>query len=259
MKSLELATDLLAMTGASVTEEHESCIVQRTPAEPDFWFGNRVIFRDPPTDAAAAIARFEAEFPSAKHLCIGWDVPNLDPAPIQALFEGTGATVDVGDVLTLTGPLDAPPAPEGITLRAFAEEDWAQSHDISLEIAADDGYALDDHRAYLEGRAATRKSQIGAGFAQRVGAFDGDLLVGDMGVVWNDDLIRYQLVQTRKSHRGRGIASALLGFALGVARNSAPNATPVIVADAESAAGRLYRRCGFTLAETNVNAWRPAK
>lgn len=259
MKSLEFATDLLAMRGASVVEHHRDRVVQRTPAEPDFWFGNRVIFTAPPTDAAAALARFHADFPHARHVCIGWDVPNLPLAPVRALFEGTGLTVEQGEVLGLAGAFNSRPPPEGIAFRAFRPDDWAQSHEISLEVAQDDGLPLDTHLAYLEARARTRQAQITAGFCQWFGAFEGDRLVGDMGVVFDADHIRYQVVQTRRSHRRRGIASALLGFALEWAQSRAPRAIPVIVADAEGEAGRIYRRAGFSLMETSLSAWRASE
>lgn len=259
MKSLELTTDLLAMKGATEVETFPDRVIQRTPNEPDFWFGNRVIFTNPPKDAAAAIAQFRADLPEVRHICIAWDIPNLPVEPVRALFARTGVTVDEGDVLTLTGLLHPAPPPAGLTLRTFQPEDWAQSHDIGMGIAEEEGQSLTGHRSYLEGRAKTRKRQIEAGFAQWFGAFEGDLLVGDMGIVHDQRYIRYQLVQTRASHRRRGIATALLGFALDWARARAPQATPVIVADAGSDAGRLYRRAGFAPAETTLVALRAAK
>jgi len=256
MKSLELTTDLLAMKGATEIETRPDRVIQRTPGEPNFWFGNRVIFTAPPRDAATTIAQFKADLPEARHICIAWDIPNLPLAPVRALFDGTGVTVDEGDVLTLTGRLHPAPTPAGLTLRTFQPEDWAQSIDIGMAIAEEEGHLLADHRSYLEGRAKTRERQIEAGFAQWFGAFVGNLLVGDMGIVQDQRHIRYQVVQTRTSHRRRGIATALLGFALDWARARAPHATPVIVADAGSDAGRLYRRAGFAPAETTVIALR---
>lgn len=257
MKSLEFATDALVMTGVSVLEHHPDRIVQRTPSEPDFWFGNRVLFLKPPSNAEVALAQFHADLPEARHICISWDVPGLDPAPVSALFAGTGLEVEVGDTLTLSGPLQRVPVPEGIELRAFGPEDWAKSDEIAIAIARDEGRDYEGYAAYLARRAATRRDQIAAGLGQWFGAFDNDLLVGDMGIFFNESLIRYQHVQTRASHRGRGICSSLLVHALDWAGARAPEATPVIVADSGSAAGRLYRRAGFTQAETAVSAVRP--
>jgi len=256
MKILEIATDLMVMGECSLCEDHPDRIVQRTPDEPNFWFGNRVIFKEAPTDAQAAIAQFHADFPDAEHICLCWDVPDLSLEAVTRLFEGTDIPVDQGDALTLSGPIRRPPLPEGVTLRAFAgDEDWAQRIAIDLEDRPEN-VSEADYLAYIENHVAKRRDEIAAGRGQWFGAFEGDVLLGDMGIFHDADLIRYQSVQTRESARRRGIASALLVVALDWAQARAPNALPVIVADAGSDAGRLYRRAGFALAQTNVAAYR---
>ncbi len=79
-----------------------------------------------------------------------------------------------------------------------------------------------------------------------------------MGIFHDQRLIRYQHVQTHPpAYRRRGICSALLAHALDWAQARAPQATPpVIVAEADSDAGRLYRRAGFSLTETTISAYR---
>ena len=75
-----------------------------------------------------------------------------------------------------------------------------------------------------------------------------------MGIFVGNGLARYQEVQTAESHRGRGIASALLVVAGRWARAKSEDVPLVIVADAGTPAGRLYRRMGFALAETLICA-----
>jgi ribosomal protein S18 acetylase RimI-like enzyme len=257
MKALEFETDLLVAAGRCEIERHPDRVIQRSPAEPDFWFGNRVIFTEPPGAAAPLIAQFHADLPHARHICIGWDIPDLPRADVEAVFAGSGLAVEQGDVLTLAGPVTRAAPPEGIVLRELRPGEEAQSIEIALADRAETAIPEAEYRAYLERRWATRRGQIAAGLGQWYGAFDGALLVGDMGVFHNARLIRYQSVQTRASHRRRGICTALLGHALEAARARAPEATAVIVADTGSAAGRLYRRAGFRLAETTVSAVRP--
>ncbi len=259
MRSLELATDRLVMIGASTFERHPDRTVQRTPAEPNFWFGNRVIFDVPPDNAEAALAQFHSDLPEARHVCLSWDVPNLPLDEVDAVFEGHGLTIEQGDVLALKGPIRRSAAPEGIVLRPLGDADWIQSEDIGFADAQDGGMPLEGYRDYLVQRDATRRTQIASGLGQWFGAFEGDLLVGDMGIFHDAALIRYQSVQTRKSHRRRGICSALLCHALDWAQSCAPEAVPVIVADADSDAGRIYRKAGFVLAETIVSAYRGPK
>ena len=259
MKSLEFATDLLAMGGESTAEHLPDRIIQRTPASPDFWFGNRVLFREPPEDGPALIARFQADFPQARHVCLGWDVPGLDPEIVQRAFAGLGLEIGSEDVLVLDGPVRQVRPPAGIEIRALGPRDWAQSEEIAFDQNMKEGLPEAGMRAYLAKQSAARQRQIAQGRGQWFGAFDGDRLVGDMGIFHDDKLIRYQSVQTHPAYRRRGICSALLCHAMNWAGARAPEARAVIVAAADSDAGRLYRRAGFALAETSVSAFRAPK
>jgi len=257
MKSLEYATDLLVLSGRTEVEGHADRIVQRTPDEPQFWFGNRTIFRNPPRDAAALIAQFHADHPEARHICLSWDIPNLPLNEVEPVLANSGLTVEQADTLTLTGPLKRAPAPDGLTLRAFEyETDWAQSEEIAFHQSLAEGFPEPGLRRFHAERSRQRRTQIAKGLGQWFGAFDGDRLAGDMGAFHDDQLIRYQNVQTHPEYRRRGICSALLAHALDRAQARAPGATPVIVALADSDAGRLYRRAGFALAETTISAYR---
>jgi predicted GNAT family acetyltransferase len=71
-----------------------------------------------------------------------------------------------------------------------------------------------------------------------------------MGIFHDQKIARYQSVETRASHRKRGICSALLRHSALWALGRAPNADVLIVAEADSNAGRLYRNMGFAHAET---------
>ena len=257
MKSLEFATDLLVLSGRTEVEGHSDRIIQRTPDEPHFWFGNRTIFRDAPRDISKLIAQFQADHPDARHICLSWDIPNLPLAEVEPVLAGRDLTVEQADTLTLTGALHRAPMPDGLTLRAFEhEKDWTQSEEIAFHQSLAEGYPEPGLRRFHAERTRQRQTQITKGLGQWFGAFDGDTLAGDMGIFHDDQLIRYQHVQTHPDYRRRGICSALLAHALDWAQARAPQATPVIVAEADSDAGRLYRRAGFALAETTISAYR---
>ncbi|WP_421702221.1 GNAT family N-acetyltransferase [Aliiroseovarius sp.] len=257
MKSLEFATDLLVLSGRTEVEGHPDRIIQRTPDEPHFWFGNRTLFRDPPRDAAKLVEQFHADHPEARHICIGWDIPNLPLAEIEPMLARSGLTIEQADTLSLTGPLQRVATPDGLTLRAFQHpSDWTQSEEIAFHQSLAEGYPEPGLRRFHAERTRQRQTQVAKGLGQWFGAFDGDTLAGDMGIFHDDHLIRYQQVQTHPDHRRRGICSALLVHALDWAQARAPKATPVIVAEADSDAGRLYRRAGFALSETTISAYR---
>lgn len=258
MNSLEFATDLMVQDGQTEIQWFDDRFVQRTPNEPNYWFGNRVVFFEPPKSADDLIAQFHADIPEAKHICIGWDIPNMSIKPVKDVFESTGLRLEEGDVLALRTGLKRTEVPEGINIRPLVSaSDWRQSEAIGrADLLKNDApeAGLD---TYLKNRTVARKEQIAKGLGQWFGAFDGDTLAGDMGIFNDDHLIRYQSVQTHEAYRRRGICSALLCASLDWARQRAPNAQPVIVAQADSDAGRLYRRAGFELAETSVGAYRP--
>lgn len=231
----------------------------RTPAQPDYWWGNCLILAGPPGDAAAEAAQFRAEFPQAAHLALAWDVPDLDPAPLRGPWAALGAEVEVAEALARDGPPPPVPVLEGCTLRPLdpgRDADWAGSLRVALANAVADGRDAAEDRAYLAARVGARRAAVAAGRLRWWGAFRGEALAAQMGLVEGEvdgrPLARFQDVDTHPDHPRRGLCAALLAHAGAAAR--AP--TLVIVAMAESDAGRIYRRAGFRLAEPSVSVQR---
>jgi GNAT superfamily N-acetyltransferase len=253
MKTLELATDLLVMGDRSRLEEFDDRIVQRTPDEPDFWFGNRTIFRET-GKIEEQIARAQADFPAQAFSTISWDIPDLDPGPFKAALEAAGYEVEQGQ--TLVGFQAARPGlPDGITFRKIGSDaEWEAVILLQTESLIGEGYDPNAISSFVRARFAERQKDSAAGRGGWFGLFEGALLVADMGLVWSGDLVRYQSVETRASHRRRGLCSALLGEVSAFAAKRFPKARQVIVADAGSAAARLYEGAGFVPAERVLSA-----
>lgn len=257
-RSLALASDALVMQGQSVFEAYEDRVVMRTPDEPDYWHGNLIIMKHPPGDALAQVSQFQTDFPDATHRTIIWDVPGLDPAPLAAVLIPHGYEVGTSDTLALDAEIRDAQPPDGIVLRPLAgEADWTALTDLQAEVALEEGYDPKLHTPFLQRRNTACRKQIADGMGAWFGAFDDGMLVGSMGVFHDNRIARYQAVETRASHRRRGICAALLVQAAKWALGRAPQARPIIVAEAKSDAGRLYRRMGLRLAETLVEATKP--
>jgi ribosomal protein S18 acetylase RimI-like enzyme len=126
-------------------------------------------------------------------------------------------------------------------------DDWTKAEALQAKIGLEDGRVPKFYGPYLARRNAGRRDQITKGIGQWFGAFDGDRIVAQLGMFHDGSLARYQSVEIRATHRRRGICSALLRQA---ALGRAPNADVVIVAEADTDAGRLYRKVGFAHAET---------
>ncbi|PVA07686.1 GNAT family N-acetyltransferase [Thalassorhabdomicrobium marinisediminis] len=250
LRSLAMRSELLTLSGISHLTQQDGYLVQATPSEPDFWMGNQIILSDTDRNGAEAIALFERHFPQASHRAIVWDIPGLDPTSLRGR-DALGAPLEGFDTMTLQGPLRDAPVPKGITLRpVVSEEDWRKAEALQAEIGQEEGRDPVSHAPYLARRNAGRRDQIAKGLGAWFGALDGDRIVAQMGMFHDAGIARYQAVETRASHRRRGICSALLRHAALWALQRAPDATVVIVAEADSDAGRLYRRMGFDHAET---------
>ena len=257
LRSLGLATDILILRGRAVVQEHGDRVILRTPSEPDYWSGNALILKEDRIDADALIAQFRADLPDAGHVALFWDLPGPKPAQVAAAFEPLGFRVRTSDTLVLGGARPSVPAPDGIALREIASDaDWTAVLCLQMETGIEEGYDPVAHGPYLARRIAACRAQAEAGMGAWFGAFDGALLVGDLGIYHDDRVARFQQVETRATHRRRGICAALVTHALRWAAARAPGAVPVIIAEAEEAPGRLYRRLGFSHRETTVEAIR---
>ncbi len=252
LRSLGLHSDFVSMKGFSTLEAYPLGIVMRTPSEPHYWSGNVLIKQDHVVDPAADIAFFKEQFPQCAHVKILWDTPCPSLDVLAGVFPD-GYAVDSYDVLTLDRPVPRITPPQGIVLRVLGPDaDWAASEALAAEIAAEEGYDPAVHAPFLRRRYNVRRAQVADDLGAWFGAFEGDQLVAHMGMFHDDTVARYQAVETRATHRRRGICAALLSHVSAWAASRAPDAVQVIVAEADSDAGRLYRRQGFAPTETLV-------
>ena len=226
---------VLVASGSSV-EEHADHLVVRTPTDPTYAWGNFVMVTDPATvdDAARWEAVFTSSFPEAAHRAIGLPV---EPTDVVA-WKARDLQIEHEDVLVRDAPLERRPLAEGYVVRPLSsDDDWEQSGSPRREA----------RRRLAEG-----------GNAVFLGAFAGDELAADQGILdCGAGVARYQDVQTKASHRRRGLTSHLLGEASAWAAGRGVH-TWVILADAGEAPSRLYQKLGFTPSGPSSQAYRPA-
>jgi hypothetical protein len=254
-RSLGHRTDSLAMAGRSTYEDRGHYVIQRTQAEPNYWFGNRLIYREVVTNQVDRLAgAFESAFPEATHKTLSLDIPHLTVKG----WNLQGFEIEHVDVMARSGPAPNVPMPDGRTIRRISSaRDWDQVIALQHEIGVEQGYDQDSHLPFIQTQfEAVAERCRGSSFAW-FGVFDGDLLVADMGIVWDKALARYQNVETRGTHRGRGICAALLAHVSAFAAHHVAGAQQVIVADVDGAPGRIYRRAGFALKEQLISLYRP--
>ncbi len=257
LQSLGLASDVMVLGNKSSLEEHGDHFVLRSPEEPDFWFGNMVFIKDDVIDPPTQIALFQSEFPDAKRVTIGWDIANMKGGDRLANYKALGFNIDESDVLVLNGPLVSTDAPDGFTVRPLeSDDDWQKATELQGITGVEVGHDADGYLDFVKTRLESRRRLTESGLGIWFGAFHGEELAGDLGIYANNHTARFQSVETRASYRRRGVCASLVTAGVEWAQSRYPDTKTIIIADQDSAAGRIYRRCGFTLQEQLVAAYK---
>lgn len=222
-----------------------------TASCPDYWEGNCLLLDAPPAspdDGAdvwtAALARWRAAIDAGPvgavpHPLIRWE--STDPGPIATSVLPAGTTHAQDTVLALDDSASVSGAAPAVECRpAASDADW----DAIVAMVLGDEPEDDAHARYRRWAYAALRRRFARTGSTWWTAWDGPLLVGSLGLFRDDALWRFQELETRASHRGRGIASRLIGRAL--AEPPAGARPPVyMVAETGGAPERLYRRLGF--------------
>lgn len=248
-------TDLCVLehAGSIITDRGDHLVV-RTPHNPDFHWGNLVFVTDGSAvdDAARWVQTFREAFPEASWVTIGM----IRMPDDRVAWAAEGLDLELDDVLTTRTLPRQTPLAEGYTVRRLDGEDWAQS--LRRSVAENDRTGEHEGPSFLrftqaqvEARRGLSERDIGAFF----GAFAGDVLVADLGIVRCGTTARFQSVGTDEEHRRRGLVAHLLGVA---ARWSADRGCDrwVIITEPTNPAGRVYRSVGFEPDTGNAQVYR---
>jgi ribosomal protein S18 acetylase RimI-like enzyme len=255
VSSLGFRTDLaLRQLGGGEIVDRGDYTVVRTPANPDYWWGNFVLLPGPVRagDGGRLAEIFSAEFPDARHRTFGID-GTAGTVGDRATVTQLGLGIEINAVMAAHGLHEpGPPAAGGAIVRRLSgDEDWEQAIALRLavyELAGQPGQREFTARQFAEARQCCERGN-GAWF----GAFvDGDV-VASLGLLraWSGTA-RYQNVETHADHRRRGLASTLLYESSVWARDALGADTVVIVADPAYHAIDVYRSLGFEEVERQV-------
>lgn len=236
----------------SIIDERADHVIVRTPAIPNFWWGNFILLGRPlrAGDAQWLRGTCAEAFPDSTHLAIGVDGTDGgigDTAEIEALgLEPSASVVLTGDPVSLARGAD------DRDVRGLEnDDDWAQ---LSRLRDAWQGVPADDsERTFRRLRLGEERDLTHRGDAGWFGAFEGEQLVSALGIVSaGDGIARYQDVETHPGHRRKGHAKRLLRVAARHTRDLNATKQVVIVADPDYHAITLYRSLGFTEIERQV-------
>jgi GNAT superfamily N-acetyltransferase len=249
LRSLGYQTDLIFPRFDGEIVDRGDYMVIRTPANPGFFWGNFLLFSEPPKgdDFNRWRELFREEIgtpPEVRHQTFGWDSADGDTGLSQPFLDA-GFRLERSEVMTMDN-LQPPRRPSKIvtirTLQSEAEWDEALENQV---ICREPEFDEVEYRAYRRLQMARCRRMVAANLGDWYGAFIDDRLVADLGIFHGDGIGRYQMVQTHPDFRGQGIAGTMVYEAARQALAKHDLQTLVIVADESSAPARLYQSVGF--------------
>jgi len=250
-----------------IVEEHDDCIVIKTPSNPNYWWGNYLIMPAPPQvgDFEGWEQLFQRRLGTDfQHRVFAWDInPANSLKPIRgedADFVSGGFNRYADEVLaTKKEGLKRPEfVVQELEVRPLeSSKDWADALEINVlcrEPHHPEGSYREHRRKQLEMYQRLQADDIGAIFG---GFLDGKL-VADMGLFIENGLGRFQHVETHPDYRKRGIAGTMVHHISEWGFNKRDAEYLVIIADPEGPAVKLYKSLGYSLQEISYSLEKPS-
>ncbi|HSI56695.1 MAG TPA: GNAT family N-acetyltransferase [Ideonella sp.] len=196
--------------------ERDDCLVVRTPASPNYYWGNCLLLPQAPRDGELDhwLARFHEEIsarqPGSRHVAIG-----INAAPAgELLLAWTAAGFD-RNLMTLLqldpGRLIAPRKPPRGDVEVRPIHFETEMELVLEQQAADtDGYEPVGHALFRRQQMERCAAMARAGMGQWFGAWCDGVLAADCGLMRDGTVGRFQHVETHPAWRRRGLCSALV-------------------------------------------------
>jgi GNAT superfamily N-acetyltransferase len=243
LRSLGVRTEIMF---AEEVIERDSYLVARTPSNPTFFWGNLLVFPEPPRAEDLAphgswMLAFERELPSCNHRSFVWDRVDAEGLD-RAEWERLGLLVD--ETILFEARASSPPLPPLAAVRPIRSE-WPDVFALLDRCFTPAGDRGEGYREFLRILVARYKKLVAEGLGQWFGLFRDGELRATCGVFQRDTLARFQLVAVDAEHRRQGLGAALVAEVARFARAEWPEASVLIGASPGGDAERIYRRLGF--------------
>ena len=264
LQSLGYATDLiLTELDKSVCDRGEYLVV-RTPANPGFYWGNLLVFREPPAqgDLERWDALFREEFANdteVHHRTFGWDTARGEAGLIEPFVEAGYVAVN-DPVLAMDEPPEPRALAEGVVVRKLVgDADWERFRELNCAADERDSTENPSYALFKERQRTGYRRLVEGGLGNWFGAFQGERMVAGCGLFGRGATRRFQSVETHPDFRRKGFCTGLINEVcrLGLAQDGAGRL--VIVAGDGEPAEQIYKRIGFREQQRQMGAFlRPA-
>ncbi|MCJ7433688.1 MAG: GNAT family N-acetyltransferase [Anaerolineales bacterium] len=265
VQSLGYRTDLIFPEFDGQIIDRGDYLVILTPSNPTFYWGNFLLFPNPPDrdDLNNWKTIFTREIKSqlnAEHWAFGWDTVEGQLGEVQPFLD-EGFNLNQSVVLAAQRVKIPPKYNQEVLVRPITE-DWEWEKAIQNQVACRQaGHSLESFQVFKRDQMARYRQMTRAGLGSWFGAFLEKQLVAELGVFATGEVGRFQQVGTHPDFRRRGICGALVYQASCHAFEHMGVDTLVMVADENYHAAKIYETIGFMPKERQVGVdwWNKAK
>ncbi|MGE0527479.1 MAG: GNAT family N-acetyltransferase [Bdellovibrionales bacterium] len=260
LQSLGYRTDLMIHEFENRVEDKSHYIVVETPSNPHFFWGNFLIFKEPPrahdlVDWPKLFSREFAHQPLIKHCTLAWDSVTAEKGCAQAFVEA-GFSLEEAVVLTVQTVCPPPKINRALEIRPLSTDaDWKAAITNQVKCCPQ-SFKAELYEPFKRKQMVRYRRMCEASLGYWYGAFLDGRLVGDLGIFVRDGIARYQSVGTHPDFRRQGVCGTLVWkSALHVQENKYVQ-TLVMVADEKYHAARIYESVGFRPTERQIGVFR---
>lgn len=249
IQNLGYRTDFIFNQLDGGIEDKGEYIVARTKSNPNYFWGNLLLFKSPPQkgDLENWKKLFKKEFndPRIYHMTFGWDCPEGRQGEIDEFLE-SGFEFEKSVVLTTSSVVTPPKFNDDVLVKPVdLNRELDRCVEIQMTSADEKDLPLSEWKDFYLKSMNQYKVLIDEGYGFWFGAYLDNLLVGSLGIFIDQDVARFQIVSTHKDFYRKGICSSLVYNSSLYALEKMKARTLVMVADTEYHAAKIYESVGF--------------
>ena len=255
IKSLAIATDLIPAQFESVISDHHDCFSIQTKSQPNYFWGNFLVFRRPPEegDLEKWTRRYQQIFnnENPSFYTFTWDVCEVNETLVQPFIDD-GFDFGIDTTLLASNPIKPKGFNELIEVKPIeSEQDWGSIPQVHYNPHSKSSY--EKQIGFMNKRLESFRMLSNKGVGHRFGAFLNGKLVGDLGIYHQDGIGRFNEVATHHEFYRQGICQTLVYLSSQYAINHYGVSKLVIVADDFYHAINAYKKVGFSAFEKNYS------
>jgi RimJ/RimL family protein N-acetyltransferase len=247
------ATDLMIASMEGSVVHGDGYVAALTPSCPAFWWGNFILFSEPPERGRErhweeTFDRELAGVSGVEHRLFAWDRIDGEVGGTAGFVERGYALRECIFLMTRSVQRSSRHRTDVVVRLIEDDVDWKRALSIQHE-SLDRERDTESFRRFQASQMARNQRMVGRGYGKWFGAFDGANCVATMGIFVRDGVARCQSVATLPEYRRKGYCSTLVHGACEHAFREMGAREIVIMTDVGNPAAQVYMAVGFRIEE----------